>query len=397
MKFSRRIQRIQPSMTLKITALAQELQAKGEDVISFGAGEPDFPTPDYIKDAAIRAIHANQTRYTAVGGTNELKDAIIAKFQRENGLSYQRNQIVASCGAKHSFYNLAQVLWEEGDEVLVPAPYWVSYPDMILLTGAEPVILPTQAGTGFKISPAQLQKAVTPRTRALVLNSPSNPTGAAYSRKELEALAEVCLKNGLLIVADEIYEHILFDGFELVSVATLAPEVQKNCVVINGVSKSYAMTGWRIGYLAGNADIAGEVVKLQGQMTSNPTSIAQAAAASALMGPQDAIQTMNREFQKRRDILLELLGKIPGVTCFKPIGAFYAFPDVSALYGRSHNGKTIQGSVDFAEYLLTQAKVAVVPGEGFGDDKFIRLSFATAPDNIRKGLERIAKAVTLLA
>ncbi|MBI5426786.1 MAG: pyridoxal phosphate-dependent aminotransferase [Nitrospinae bacterium] len=396
MKFSKRIQTVQPSMTLAIEAAARDLKAKGEDVIGFGAGEPDFSTPERVKNAGIEAIRQNQTRYTPVAGTNELKDAIVAKLKRENGLSYERGQIVVSCGAKQSFYNLAQVLWEEGDEVLVPAPYWVSYPEMILLAGARPVIVHTGAGDGFKVTPESLERATTSNTRAVIVNSPSNPTGSAYTRQELEGIAEFALRRKLLIVSDEIYEKIVFDGFQPVSIASLSNEVKKNCVVINGVSKSYAMTGWRIGYLAAEPDIAAQTAKLQGQMTSNPCSISQAASIEALSGPQDDVEKMAREFEKRRDVLLERLLKIPGVSCFKPMGSFYAFPDFSGAYGRSFKGRKIEGSMALAEYLLSEAKVALVPGVAFGADAHARLSFATSMENIVRGADRIAKAIAEL-
>ncbi len=386
-------------MTMAISAKAQSLKEQGVDVIGFGAGEPDFSTPEAIKQAGIRAIENNDTHYTLVGGTNTLKDAIITKFQRDNGLSYDRKQIVVSCGAKHSFYNLAQVLWEEGDEVLIPAPYWVSYPDMVKLANATPVILNTDESTGFKITPEQLQSAVTAKSRALVLNSPSNPTGSAYTRKELEALAEVALKNKLLVISDEIYEKIVFDGFEHVSIASLSEEMKQNTVVINGASKCFAMTGWRIGYLAAEADIAGAVTKLQGQSTSNPTSIAQAACVEALTGNtiESEIQKMVVEFKKRRDALMERYEKIPGVSCYNPAGSFYSFPDFSGLYGKQWKDKTLQGSLDVAEFLIEEAKVALVPGIAFGADNNQRLSFATSMDNINEGLNRIEKAVQALA
>ncbi len=396
MQFSKRIQAVKTSLTLEITALSNELKAKGEDVIGFGAGEPDFDTPDNVKQAAIRAIQENNTRYTPVGGTNELKDAVIHKFKQDNGLDYQRNQIVVSCGAKHSFFNLAQVLWDQGDEVLVPAPYWLSYPEMILLAGGAPIIVQTSAQTGFKVTPAHIDSAVTPRTKALIINSPSNPTGSAYTRAELEQIAECALKHKLLIISDEIYEKIVFDDFEHFSIASLSEEVQKNCVVINGMSKCYAMTGWRIGYLAAPPEIAAQVVKLQSQSTSNPTSISQAASIEALRGPQDEVAHMVKEFTKRRNLLMDLLDEIEGVGCYRPEGSFYTFPDFSAFYGKSYNGETIQGSVDFARFLLQEAKVALVPGIAFGADNHVRLSFATSQEIIRQGMGRIAKAVAAL-
>ncbi len=396
MKFSHRIQTVKTSLTLEITTLANELKAKGEDVIGFGAGEPDFDTPDNVKQAAIRAIQENDTRYTPVGGTNELKDAVIQKLKQDNGLNYQRNQIVVSCGAKHSFFNLAQVLWEKGDEVLVPAPYWLSYPEMILLAGGTPIIVQTSEQTGFKVTPEQIDGAVTPHTRAIIINSPSNPTGSAYSRKELEGIAECALKHKLLIISDEIYEKIVFDGFEQISIASLGKEVQENCVIINGMSKCYAMTGWRIGYLAAEPEIVTQVLKLQSQSTSNPTSISQAASIEALTGPQDNVVRMVEEFSKRRNILMDLITEIEGVSCYRPVGSFYTFPDFSAFYGKSYHGETVKGSVEFARFLLQEAKVALVPGIAFGADNNVRLSFAASQEVIRQGMGRIAKAVASL-
>ncbi len=398
MKFAQRIQNIQPSMTLSISAKVQSLKEQGIDVIGFGGGEPDFATPENIKQAAIRAIQANDTYYTLVGGTLALKDAIIEKFERDNGLSYERNQIVVSCGAKHSFYNLAQVLWDAGDEIIIPAPYWVSYPDMVVLANATPVILNTDQSSQFKITAEQLQKAITAKTRALVLNSPSNPSGSAYTRAELEALAEVVLKHQLLVISDEIYEKIVFDGFEHCSIASFSDDVKRSTVVINGVSKCFAMTGWRIGYLAAEAEIAAAVTKLQGQSTSNPTSIAQAAGVEALTGKQTpgAIRKMVAEFKKRRDCLMDRYAKIESVSCYQPVGTFYTFPDFSGLFGKHWKGKTLQGSLDVAEFLLEEAKVALVPGIAFGTDHNLRLSFATSMENIKEGMDRIESAVKSL-
>ena len=398
MKFSQRIQNIKPSMTMAISAKAQALKEQGIDVIGFGAGEPDFPTPDNIKQAGIDAIQNNETHYTLVSGTNALKDAIIEKFKVDNGLTYDRKQIVVSCGAKHSFYNLAQVLWDEGDEVIIPAPYWVSYPDMVILANAKPVVLNTDESTGFKISAEQLQQAVTNKTRAVILNSPSNPTGSAYTKQELEALAEVILKNNLLVISDEIYEKIIFDGFEHYSIASLSDELKQNTVVINGASKCFAMTGWRIGYLAAEESIASAVSKLQGQSTSNPTSIAQAACVEALTGDKTPgeIQKMVVEFKKRRDVLMDRYANIEGIACHKPVGSFYSFPDFSGVFGKQWNGKTIRGSLDVAEFLIEEAKVALVPGIAFGADNNLRLSFATSMENINEGLNRIETAVNSL-
>ena len=397
MKFSNRIEQVNPSMTLAIDAKAKEMKANGEDVIGFGAGEPDFNTPERIKQAAIRAIEANDTHYTPVGGTNELKDAIITKMKRDNDLDYDRNQILVSCGAKHSFYNLAQALWEEGDEVIIPAPYWVSFPEMVGLAGAKPVIIETDAAHNFKITVDQIKKVLTPNTRAILINTPSNPTGFAYEKSELEAIAQCALENNLLMISDEIYEWIIFDGFKHTSIASLSKEAQKNCVVINGVSKCYAMTGWRIGYIAADAEIVKKVTKLQGQSTSGPCSISQAASIEALVGPHDDVLEMVREFEKRRNVMVDQLTAIPGVSCNKPNGSFYSFPDFSDLNGKKdRNGKVIQGSLDFTEFLLTEKKVAIVPGIAFGADANARMSFATSLDKIEEGVKRIKEAVELL-
>ena len=398
MKFSERISNISPSMTLAIDAKAREIKARGEDVIGFGAGEPDFNTPERIKQAGIRAIENNETRYTPVGGTDLLKEAIITKLARDNGLVYEKNQILASCGAKHSFYNLAQVLWQAGDEVIVPAPYWVSFPEMVTLSGAKPVIVNTDAASDFKITAEQIDKAVTPNTRAIVINSPSNPTGSAYDKDELEKLAECALRHGLLIISDEIYEQIVFDGFHHTSIASISKEVQKQCVVINGVSKSYAMTGWRIGYMAsGDPEIVKQVSKLQGQSTSNPCAVSQAASIEALTGPLDEIHEMVCEFEKRRDIIVERLTQIPGVSCRKPIGSFYSFPDFSGVYGKKDmNGKVLKGSLDFTDYLLLAEKVAIVPGIAFGSDAHARLAFAMSLEKIEAGTHRIKEAISKL-
>ena len=398
MKFSERILNINPSMTLAIDAKAREMKARGEDVIGFGAGEPDFNTPERIKQAGISAIENNETRYTPVGGTDLLKEAIITKLERDSGLVYEKNQILASCGAKHSFYNLAQVLWQAGDEVIIPAPYWVSFPEIVTLSGARPLIIHTGAKQDFKITAEQIENAVTPNTRAIVINSPSNPTGSAYNNDELEKLAECALRHGLLIISDEIYEQIVFDGFHHTSIASISKEVQKQCVVINGVSKSYAMTGWRIGYMAsGDPEIVKQVSKLQGQSTSNPCAISQAASIEALTGPLDEIHAMVREFEKRRDIIVERLTQIPGVSCRKPTGSFYSFPDFSGVYGKKDmKGKVLKGSLDFSDYLLSAEKVAIVPGIAFGADAHARLAFAMSLEKIEEGTHRIKEAVSKL-
>lgn len=398
MKFSDRIQNVNPSMTLAIDAKAKHMKAQGEDVIGFGTGEPDFNTPERIKQAGIRAIENNETRYTPVGGSDLLKEAIISKLKRDNGLVYEKNQILASCGAKHSFYNLAQVLWQAGDEVIIPAPYWVSFPEIVTLAGARPIIIYAGADQDFKITPDQIDKAVTPKTRAILINSPSNPTGSAYDKKELEKLADCALRHKLLIISDEIYEQIVFDGFRHTSIASISKEVQKQCVVINGISKSYAMTGWRIGYIAaGDAEITKQAGKLQGQSTSNPCSVSQAASIEALAGPLDEVYAMVSEFEKRRDIIVKHLRQIPGVTCNTPKGSFYSFPDFSKIYGKKDTtGKVLEGSLDFTDYLLTNEKVAIVPGIAFGADSYARLSFATSLEKIEAGVQRIKNAVNNL-
>ena len=398
MNFSDRIKNVNPSMTLAIDAKAKEMKANGEDVIGFGAGEPDFNTPERIKQAGIRAIENNETRYTPVGGSDALKEAIISKLQRDNGLTYEKNQILASSGAKHSFYNLAQVLWQTGDEVIIPAPYWVSFPEMVTLAGASPLIIHAGAEQDFKITPEQIDNAVTPNTKAIIINSPSNPTGSAYDKSELEKLAECALRHNLLIISDEIYEQIVFDGFHHTSIASISKEVQKQCVVINGVSKSYAMTGWRIGYIAaGDPEITKQISKLQGQSTSNPCSVSQAASIEALAGPLDEVHEMVREFEKRRNIIVECLTQIPGVSCNKPTGSFYSFPDFSGVYGKKDmNGKVLKGSLSFTDYLLSTEKVAIVPGIAFGADSHARLSFATSLEKIEAGVKRIKEAVNKL-
>ncbi len=395
MKFSERISNISPSMTLAIDAKAREMKTRGEDVIGFGAGEPDFNTPEHIKQAGIRAIENNETRYTPVGGTDLLKEAIITKLERDSGLVYEKNQILASCGAKHSFYNLAQVLWQAGDEVIIPAPYWVSFPEIVTLSGARPLIIHTGAKQDFKITAEQIENAVTPNTRAIVINSPSNPTGSAYNNDELEKLAECALRHGLLIISDEIYEQIVFDGFHHTSIASISKEVQKQCVVINGVSKSYAMTGWRIGYIAaGDPEIVKQVSKLQGQSTSNPCATSQAASIEALAGSLDEVHAMVREFEKRRNIIVERLTQIPGVSCRKPTGSFYSFPDFSGIYGKKDtNGKVLKGSLDLSDYLLSTNKVAIVPGIAFGADAHARLAFAMSLEKIEAGTHRIKEAI----
>ncbi len=393
MKFAKRVERVKPSPTLAITAKANALRMEGRDIISFGAGEPDFDTPVNIKEAAVRAIQEGFTKYTPVGGIDELKNAIIEKLRRDNELVYKRSEIVVSCGAKHVLYNLAQALFDEGDEVIIPAPYWVSYPDIVLLSGAVPSILETKGAGGFKITPDQLERAINTKTKALVLNSPSNPTGSTYTFEELETLAEVIVRKNILVISDEIYEKIVYDGFPFSGIAMVNEDVKKLSIVVNGVSKSYAMTGWRIGYAAGPEDIISAMTKIQSQNTSNPASISQKAAVEALNGDQGVIAEMVEEFRKRRNYIVDALNGMAGIQCINPEGSFYAFPDMSSLYGKNYDGKLITGSASLAEYLLDSANVAVVPGIAFGSDDHIRLSYATSMKNIREGIMRIESAV----
>ena len=396
MKIAARISLIKPSPTLTIQAKANVLKAAGRDIIGFGAGEPDFDTPHNIKMAAVRAIEAGFTKYTPVGGIDELKDAVIAKLQRDNRLAYKRSEVVISCGAKHSLFNIAQVLFEEGDEVLIPSPYWVSYTDIVYLTGAQPVVIKTNAVDDFKLQPSQLEAAITPRTRAIIINYPSNPAGVSYSLKELEDLAEVIVRKGIMVISDDIYEKIIYDDQPFYTLASLGDELKRLSIVVNGVSKTYSMTGWRIGYCAGAEEIIAAITKYQSQNTSNPTSIAQKAAVEALNGPQESVEMMRREFQKRRDVITATLNAIPGVSCLKPQGAFYVFPNVAFYYGRSFGGRTITSSPEMATYLLDESNVALVPGADFGHDDHIRISYATSMGQIEKGLERIREALLRL-
>jgi len=393
MFLSKRIKAIKPSPTLAINAKAVSMRQAGVDVISFGVGEPDFDTPKHIRDEAVRAIEEGFTRYTAVGGIPELNDAIIDKFRRDNNLSYERNEVMVACGGKHVLYNLAQALLDPGDEVVIPAPYWVSYPPIVILAGADPVIVETGEADDFKLSPEALEAAITSRTKALILNSPSNPTGSVYTESELEALAEVILKHDIWVVSDEIYEKLIFDNRQFCSIAQVSEEVKSKTFIVNGLSKTYAMTGWRIGYAAGAPEIIAGMTKVQSQSTSNPNSIAQKAAIAALNGPQDSIQTMLRAFDERRRFLLKRLNGIKGVHCNLPGGAFYAFPNLGYYLNAEMEGTSIRGSADLCEYLLTEARVALVPGIAFGDDSFVRFSYATGLETIKEGLDRIEKAL----
>ncbi len=385
---SRRVQRVKPSPTLAVTARAAALKAQGKDVIGLGAGEPDFDTPEAIAEAGIQAIRSGFTKYTHVEGTNELKDAIAAKFQKDNGISYERSQILVSSGAKQTIYNLCMAVLDPGDEAVIPAPYWVSYPDMVLLADGLPVMPFAGMAQGYKISPRQLQAAITPKTRLFLLNSPCNPTGAAYTRAELRALGEVLLENPRIVIGtDDMYEKIYWGEEPFCSLLTAVPELYPRTVTINGVSKAYAMTGWRIGYCGGPKELIQAMSTIQGQSTSNASSISQKAATAALTGSQAAVATMNAAFKQRRDLVVRALNSLPGVSCLPGAGTFYAFAEVSramaALGCRDDN--------EFAELLLNEAGVAVVPGSGFGAPNHMRLSFACSTETLEKALSRIAR------
>ena len=397
MELSQRVQAIKPSPTLAVTARAAKLKSEGKDIIGLGAGEPDFDTPQHIKDAAIDAINRGFTKYTAVSGTPSLKQAVIAKFKRDNGLEYSARQILVSCGGKQSFFNLVQAVINSGDEVIIPAPYWVSYPDIVILADGKPVIIEAGIEQGFKITPQQLQAALSPKTRLVVLNSPSNPSGAVYSMEELAALGEVLRAHpDVLIATDDMYEHILLTDQPFVNILNACPDLYPRTMVLNGVSKAYAMTGWRIGYAAGPEKIITAMENVQSQSTSNPTSISQVAAEAALNGDQSCIIPMLKAFRERHVFVVDALNRIPGVSCLPSGGAFYAFPDVRKAIEALHARNTIMEKTDVAlsEFLLEHAGVAVVPGSAFGSEGYIRLSFATSMDNLSKALERLHRALS---
>ena len=384
---SDRVNSIKPSATIAVSTLARELRAAGRDVIGLGAGEPDFDTPENIKQAAIEAIADGKTKYTPADGTPELKQAIVDKFERENQLSYTPANIVVSSGAKQSIYNVLTALLNDEDEVIIVAPYWVSYTDMVVLAGGKPVVLDADIKQGFKLQPEQLREAITARTKLLMLNSPSNPTGVAYTQEDLSKLAEVLLDHPQVhVMTDDIYEHIQWTGEPFVNIVNACPELKERTIVVNGVSKAYAMTGWRIGFAASSEALTAAMRKIQSQTTSNPNSVAQAASVEALNGPQDAIKTMVEHFKQRHDFIVSALNQIEGVHCLSGDGAFYAFPDCRELIG-SLDG--IQSDVALSEYLLNEAEVAVVPGSAFGGNGYIRLSFATSMDNIEEALRRL--------
>jgi len=391
-----RISRIDESATLKIAGRAKAMAAEGIDVVDFSVGEPDFPTPENIKEAAKRAIDDNFTGYTASDGIPELRKAILQRYRDDHNLSYEMDQVIVSCGAKHSLYNVANALFNNGEEMILPAPYWVSYPAIASMVRAKDVIVPTREENGFRLTAAELKAHVTSNTKALMLNNPSNPTGSAYSRAELEAIAEVVLERGLYVIADEIYDKIVYDDYVFTPFASLSAEIKQRTVTVNGVSKAYSMTGWRIGYALAQREIIAAMGKVQSHSTSNASSIAQKAGLEAISGPQDAVGQMAAQFEERRNFLLERLLAIPGINCHKPEGAFYLFPNVSAFFGSRHGGMVIRDAYGLARFLLEQARVAVVPGEAFGGPDNIRLSYACSLENLEKGIDRIARALALL-
>jgi aspartate aminotransferase len=397
MRLAERVTRIQPSATLAINAKAKALKARGVHIVNFGVGEPDFNTPEHIQEAAIRAMRDGHTRYTAVGGIDELKDAVREVIQDDYGLSYEREQVLVSCGGKHALYNLFQALLDPGDEVIIPSPFWVSYPDMVVLTGAKPVIVPCPEEAGFKLRPEDLQAGITERTRLLILNSPSNPTGAHYSSAELAALAEVLVpRENVLIVSDDIYYRILFNGQQWANIAMVEPRLRPRTFILNGVSKTYCMTGWRIGYLLGDATAIKAATKIQSQSTSNPTSIAQYASVAALREHTGTVREMVKVFQERCGYVMGRLAELPGVTCPRPAGAFYVFPNFSHYYGRKAGDRPVRSSLDLADYLMESAHVAVVPGGAFGEDRCLRFSYALSMEDLKEGFDRVARALEAL-
>ncbi len=393
MRISQRCQRVTGSLTLAIDAKAKEMKQKGIDVVGFGAGEPDFDTPEHIRKAAKDALDLGKTRYTPAAGMPELRQAICDKLKRDNGLDYVPQQIVVSNGAKHSLFNSFQALLEEGDEVIVPGPYWVSYPEIVRMAGGVPVIVEGREENNFKPTIDDFRAAVTDKTRAVVINSPNNPNGFVFTREELQAIGDLAIEKDLSIVSDEIYEFLVYDGAEHISIASLSPEIKERTIVINGMSKAYAMTGWRIGYTASPLNAAKAMTNFQSHSTSCPNSIAQYAALTALSGPDDQLKSMVAEFDRRRRRIVELINEIPGLSCKPPKGAFYVMMNISGVFGKRYNGAPIVDSMSFTQLLLDNSHVAVVPGAGFGADAYVRLSYATSMENIEKGLARIKEFV----
>lgn len=397
-KTAKRLDRIEPSITMAVTAKAAQMKAAGIDVISFGAGEPDFDTPDHIKEAARKALDTGVAKYTQVGGLPAVRAACAAEIKKAHGVDVPAERIIVSTGAKHSLFNIFMSMIDHGDEVVIPAPYWVSYPDMVKLAGGTPVIVETSAASDFQLDPAALRAAITPRTRALVLNTPCNPTGAVTPRATLEAIAEIALDTGVWVISDDIYRSLVYGDTVYASIASLSPEIAAQTIIVDGVSKTYAMTGWRIGWTAGPAELIAAMSKLQSQSTSNPTHIAQIATIAALTGPQDCVAFMRDKFDERRRAIVAGLRAIDGVQCNEPGGAFYAFPDVSAFVGRkTPSGSVIADDVQLCQYLLESGKIAVVPGTGFGAPGFVRLSYACSMDNITAGVARMGEALAALS
>jgi len=396
MLISPTVSKIEPSITLGITAKASAMMAQGIDVVILSVGEPDFGTPKHICDAAIEAIRSGFTRYTAESGIPELKKAVCDKFRRDNGLDYKPSQVMINCGAKHSVFLAVFALTAPGDEVIVPSPYWVSYPEMVKVAGGTPVIINATMDSGLKITAGQLRKAITPKTKLLILNTPSNPTGMVYTEEELRELGEVISETGIHVISDEVYEKLVYDGERHVSIGSFSDDLYSRTVTINGVSKSYCMTGWRIGYAAGREEIIKAMSTVQGQETSNPCSISQKAALAALNGPEDFLADMIDAYDKRRRYMVERLNAMVGVRCVMPKGAFYVFPDVSGVYGKRFEGRVIDGSLVFCEYMLERQNIAIVPGIGFGADNHVRLSSATSMENIKKALDRFEAGLKAL-
>lgn len=397
MLLAKRVSLIKPSPTLALEARAKAMRKEGIDVISFSAGEPDFDTPDGVKEAAIRSIKEGFTKYTPSSGIEELRQAVADKLAKDHGLFYKAKEVLISCGAKHSLYNIAMALFEEGDEVIIPAPYWVTYPEQVLLSGAKPVIVETLEEDEFLLKPEVFESVITPKTKALILNTPSNPVGSAYDRLHLERIAEIAVRRNIYIISDETYSEIVYDGFKQVSIASLNKDIFDNTILVSGASKSYAMTGWRIGYAAGPSSVIEAMGDIQSQSTSNPTSISQKAAVEAFSGRYgDFINMMVGRFDRRRHYIVNRLSRIEGITCYLPKGSFYVFPNVKRILGGRFQDTDIDSTVKLTEYLLNEAKVAAVPGEAFGAPGYMRLSYASSMENIENGLDRIESAIKKL-
>jgi len=396
MVLSSNVRKVKPSITLAISAKAKAMKAEGIDVVTLSTGEPDFDTPKHIRDAAVRAMDEGFTRYTPASGIRELKEAVCEKFERDNGLRYEPSQVIINCGAKHSVFLAVFVLTEPGDEVLIPSPYWVSYPEMVRLAGGTPVIVECSEESGMKMTPDRLKSALTPRTKLLILNTPSNPTGVVYDGGELEELAEIIVESGIYVISDEVYEKLVYDDVRHVSIASFSGGIFERTVTVNGVSKAYCMTGWRIGFTAGPKEIIEGMATVQSQETSNPSSISQRAALAALTGPHDFLVPMLEEYDRRRRYVVDRLNDMEGVECVEPKGAFYVFPNVSGVYGRRSKGRTIDSSVALCEYMLEEQNIAMVPGAGFGADANVRISYAASMEALEKALDRFESGLCRL-